>query len=754
MTTRRSLSCILPFLALAAVTAHAGPPDASPRVGTPVVAVADAPAPQRVPGADPLPSFDAVKARTPTSQARLVDRHGVELAGVRIDGNTRRLAWTLLDDISPALQAALVAGEDKRFHEHAGVDWAGLAVAAWDSMWRAADGRRARGGSTLTMQLAALLDPSLEPAPRQARTLVQKWDQMEAARSIERTWTKAQILEAYLNLVTYRGELVGIGAAAHGLFGKAPSGLDARESAILVALVRAPGASAAVVAQRACAVALAAESGAPCEAIRARASVALAGGYRPVPRPGAAPHLAVKLLRAGAPVVATTLDATLQAFAARTLRDHLADLAQRNVEDGAVVVLDNATGDVLAWVGSSGALSRAPEVDGVTAPRQAGSTLKPFLYARALDERLLTAASLVDDSPLAIATARGVYAPQNYDRDFHGSVSVRTALAGSLNVPAVRTAELVGIARVHEDLRALGLTTLTEDAEHYGAALALGGADVTLLALANAYRALANGGAWTPSRVRQDDAAGASPRRVFRAEAAFIVTDIIADRGARAGTFGLDNPLATRVWSAAKTGTSKDMRDNWCVGFTQRYTIGVWVGNFSGAPMHDVSGIAGAAPVFRDLVHFLHRDMPSTPPRAPAGVTAQQVSFDPAVEATRREWFVRGTAMASVRAVARADADVATLAPRIRYPASDTLIALDPDIPAGHQRVVFAAAPGTSGLRWRIGGDLLDGQGARVSWTPVPGRHRLVLEDGAGTALASVDFEVRGSRAAPGVAAQ
>ena len=166
-----------------------------------------------------------------------------------------------------------------------------------------------------------------------------------------------------------------------------------------------------------------------------------------------------------------------------------------------MVALDNASGDVIAYVGSSGERSAAARVDGVMAPRQAGSTLKPFLYALALDARLLTAASLVDDSPLSIATARGLYAPQNYDREFHGLVSVRTALGSSLNVPAVRTLGLVGLDRFHDALQRLGIDTLAEPAEHYGAALALGGADVTLLALTNAYRALANRGAWSPTQV-------------------------------------------------------------------------------------------------------------------------------------------------------------------------------------------------------------------------------------------------------------
>jgi len=674
--------------------------------------------------------------------APLLDRHGIELGQVRVDATVRRLDWTPLAEISPALQAALIAGEDKRFYAHAGVDWPGLAVAAWDSLWRATDGRRVRGGSTLTMQLAALLDPGLRAAGSEPRAIGQKWDQIAAAQALERAWSKAEILEAYLNLVAYRGELVGIRAASRGLFGKAPAGLDAREAAILVALLRAPGAQPAMVAQRACAVATAAGSDSPCEAIRARASVALAGGYRAAPHAGSAPHLAAKLAWTGAAALVTTLDAELQRFAVRALHARLTDLAGRGAEDGAIVILDNASGDVLAYVGSSGKLSRAPAVDGAAAPRQAGSTLKPFLYARAIDDRVLTAASLVDDSPLAIATTRGAYVPQNYDRSFHGAVSVRAALAGSLNVPAVRTAELIGVARVYDDLRDLGFDTLIEDADHYGAALALGGADVTLVALTNAYRALANGGVWGPTRLRRGAPHDVEPRRVFRPEAAFIVADILADRGARAGTFGLDNPLATRVWSAVKTGTSKDMRDNWCVGFTSRYTVGVWVGNFSGAPMHDVSGIAGAAPLFRDLVHYLHRDDPSAVPHAPPGVVAQRVTFEPPIEPPRREWFVRGTAMSAVRAVT--SDDEAALTPRIRYPAPGTLVALDPDIPPGHQRVLFVAAPGTPELRWRIDGELLDSTGPRVAWPPVGGRHHVVLEDARGAALASVDFEVRG----------
>ena len=705
-------------------------------------------------GAAALPAFTDVKAGYVSSEAVLLDRHGVPLAEIRVNANVRQLDWVTLSDVSPALSAALIAAEDKRFYTHDGVDWPGMAVAAWDSLWRSADGRRPRGGSTLTMQLAGLLDPSLRPDGFDPRTLAQKWDQAEAARALERTWSKAQILEAYLNLSSFRGELKGLRAATQGLFGKAPAGVDAREAAILVALLRAPGARPALVAQRACIVAVAVTPDAACEPIRALASVALAGGYRLPPRWNLAPHLATRMLKVPGEQVTTTLDASLQSYAIDTLRDHLSELAARGVEDGAVVVLDNATGDVLAYVGSSGELSSAAEVDGVVAPRQAGSTLKPFLYALAFDRKLLTAASLVDDSPLAIATARGVYVPQNYDRGFHGSVSVRTALASSLNVPAVRTLELVGLDRFHDTLRALGFDTLTQPDDYYGAALALGGADVTLLALTNAYRALANGGVVSRTRMLvSTDSAQA--QRVYGAAASFVVTDILADRSARAATFGLENPLATRVWSAAKTGTSKDMRDNWCIGYTSRYTVGVWVGNFSGAPMRDVSGVTGAAPIWRDTVHWLHRAEVSARPIAPAGVTQQVVAFDPSIESERREWFVGGTAMDRVRANhphGDDDNGATAVTPRIRYPAPGTIIALDPDIPAAYQRVAFVASPVVTGTRWKLDETEVPDRHGRALWAPTPGPHTLVLEDARGFALSRVEFEVRGSLASASVA--
>jgi penicillin-binding protein 1C len=195
------------------------------------------------------PGFEEVKKAHRSSEAILLDRHGEVLHELRVDGSGRRLAWVKLEDISPVLIKALVQAEDRRFFEHKGVDWRALAGAAVERVW----GRGRRGGSTLTMQLAAHLEPSLKPQGSR-RTLAQKIDQLSLARQLERYWSKNQILEAYLNLVTFRGEMIGVGAAARGIFGKAPGGLDEEEAALLVTLLRSPKAETEAVARRTCAL--------------------------------------------------------------------------------------------------------------------------------------------------------------------------------------------------------------------------------------------------------------------------------------------------------------------------------------------------------------------------------------------------------------------------------------------------------------------------------------------------------------------
>jgi penicillin-binding protein 1C len=682
-----------------------------------------------------IPSFEEVRSRTRPSDAVLLDRNGLVIHEARVESRFRRLEWAALGDISPALRRAVIRAEDRRFYRHGGADWISMASALLGSL--RADGLR--GASTITMQLAARLLAELGPSGGR-RTLRQKVRQIRAALALERQWSKDEILEAYLNLVSFRGELEGIGAAAAGLFQKAPQGLDERESVVLAALIRAPNAPAGQVGARA--RALAADLSLRCDPDEIDALVArtLGRAYSIRPRVALAPHVAQRLL---APAAAggerpaslrTTLDAGLQRFVLETLRRQLYDLSSQNVSDGAVLVVENAGGRVLAYVGNAGNNSRAVHVDGVRARRQAGSTLKPFLYAAALERRLLTAATLIDDSPLEIPVAGGIFRPKNYDRLFRGPVTVRVALASSLNVPAVRTLNLLGVEPFVGKLASLGFGDLAR-ADFYGPSLALGSADVTLWELVGAYRCLASGGLMGPMTLLAGDRREPA-RRVIDAGAAFIVSDILADREGRSRTFSLESPLATRFWTAVKTGTSTDMRDNWCIGYSERYTVGVWTGNFSGEPMWNVSGVTGAAPVWVEVMNYLHRDLASGPPAAPAGVTRRRVRM---ADSGRPwdEWFMAGTETDRIMPVSPAAGC------RIAYPADGTVIALDPDIPPEEQKVFFEARPASPGLRWLLNGREVGRAGRLQLWAPQRGAYRLALVDGADRTLDTITFVVR-----------
>ena len=732
-----------------------------------------------------IPSFSQVKQEFASSESILLDRDGVELHRLRTNPNIRRGQWVALEDISPALQTAMVFSEDKRFYEHSGVDWKAVSAAAWGNLWN----EKTRGASTLSMQLVGLVNEDLRRG-QQRRTLLQKFGQAVSAQKLDAQWEKSEILEAYLNLVPFRGEIVGIDALSRTLFGKAAHGLNAREAAIAAALVRAPNATPPAVAQRACGL-LAQLQNVPrtpllCDSLSLFATGAMQRKAWS-PSEGIAPHVAQRLLagqQASGGSVRSTLSAPLQRYAAEQLRQTMHELTGRNVRDGAIVVLDNATGEVLAWVGASASTSSAPQVDYVLALRQPGSTLKPFLYAQAIAERRLTAASLLDDSAAAIPTQSGLYVPKNYDRHFRGWVSLRQAMASSLNVPAVRTIGMVGVNRFAEQLQRLGIS-LSHTGDYYGYSLALGSAEMSLLQLSNAYRALANGGRYSETRIlfqpdQQQAAASTSQpaskpalqpafRQALDARASFIVSHILSDNNARIPTFGSNSVLHTRFWSAVKTGTSKDMRDNWALGYSERYTVGVWVGNAQGQAMWDVSGTTGAAPIWASVMRYLHRSTPSRPPQPPAGLVRTRVEFGssasspasaPALKAgiassnnaepARMEWFIQGTEQTSfVRSQQKPNPATA----HILNPVHGSLLALDPDIPPKRQRLMLRASAGASAnSRWLID-DKLVGKGATVPWMPWPGKHRITLQSANGQTLHEVQIEVRGALVKPGHAA-
>jgi penicillin-binding protein 1C len=677
-----------------------------------------------------MPTFEQVRVAHHRTESVLLDRHAEVIQELRTDSSARRLEWAPLSAVSPALVSSVLFSEDRHFYEHDGVRWLSLGRAAIG--WFRSD---MRGASTITMQLASQLDAGLRPTT-QHRTILQKWRQIRSARALERRWSKEQILEAYLNLVSFRGELQGLAAAAEGLFGKQVHGITDMESVILTALLRSPNAEPAQVIRRAGALSEAMNLRLDKAELSRRAGECLSHPYYIRPQASFAPIVAQKLFReAGkqggrAPDrIASTLDRSLQQYAADALARHLIAVRDQNVRDGAAIVVENRSGEVLAYVGNTGDQASARYVDGIQALRQAGSTLKPFLYGSAFDRRILTAASLLDDSPLEIPIAGSVYRPENYDKQFRGPVTARIALASSLNVPAVKTLNLIGVESGLRVLRAAGFDALHAD-DFYGASLALGAADVSLWQLTNAYRCLANGGRWTPLKLRPVLPADAPERTVFSPEAAYIVASILSDRESRSQTFNLESPLSTRFWTAVKTGTSKDMRDNWCIGFSADYTVGVWAGNFSGEPMWNVSGITGAAPVWVEIMNWLYRERTSAAPEPPANLLF-------AASPSRREWFIRGTEMAVVPGEPKAIC-------RIVYPPAGAIVALDPDIPAEEQKLFFEAQPKSPELQWLLDGKPIGAAGALMLWTPVRGKHTLTLVDASNRTLDSISFEIRG----------
>jgi penicillin-binding protein 1C len=678
-----------------------------------------------------VPSFASVRAAYEPSDAWLLDRHGVVIASMRIRYDVRRLAWVPLADVSPALVIATVEGEDRHFWRHHGVDWRSVAGAARDQLIH----HQRRGASTITMQLATLLRG--RRADRGLREWLEKLEQARIALSLERSWTKPQILEAYLNLLGYKGELQGIGAAAARLAGKTPDGLTGPESVVLAALLPDPGAASRRVIARACARGRELRPAVDCAAVRLAAQEILTANAV-MASDSLAPQLAHELLRVPGERLRSSLDARTQRLTRDIVRSHISALSDHNVRDGAALVVDNATGEVLAYVSSAAPESRGGDVDGVRAPRQAGSTLKPFLYQLALERRYLTAASLLADSPLSLDTASGVYIPQDYDHDFKGLVSVRTALASSLNVPAVRTLVLVGVEAYRDRLNALGYNGIKREGSYYGYSLALGSAEVTVWQQAQAYRTLARGGEWSPLTLTPDGAPP-NPQRLLAPDATFVVGDILGDPAARSLTFGLDSHLDTNFWTAVKTGTSEDMRDNWCIGFSRQFTVAVWVGNYDGDSMRDVSGVSGAAPIWHDIMAALQSGLVSEEPAPPPGVTAGLTSFSPPVEPSRREWYLSGTTpgSGSVAVVP------ATVRPSIQSPANGMIIAIDPDIPAGRQRVLITVSGARPGMFLMLNDRQLGPAVRDRLWQPRPGAYYLTLEDASGRRLDRVLFRVR-----------
>ncbi|MFN3198942.1 MAG: penicillin-binding protein 1C [Bradymonadia bacterium] len=534
---------------------------------------------------------------------RIRDRHG-QLLREAVNADGHRARWTPLNEISPLAIQATIAVEDHRFYAHDGVDPSAVIRAIKQNV---SEGRIVSGASTLTMQLARLV----KPHPRSF------WNKMvEAfhARRIEQTLGKDEILEQYLNRAPYGSGAIGIEAASLRYFGKPSMHLSLAEAALVAGLPQGPGYlnplrhperaknRQLTVLRRML------EEGLVSQQSHDRA-LNTPLRYVQAPTQPMALHFTDAVIEQHRALMRdggdfdTTLDLALQRDVEAMVRDHVAHLKDRGLTNAAVVVLDNDQCEVLAMVGSADYWgSDDGAVNGAMALRQPGSTLKPFTYALAFEQGY-SPASIVPDVETWYEDPTGQrYSPQNYHKTYLGPVMMGEALARSLNVTAIRTAQLVGAERLLDRLKAAGFDSLNESIDHYGLGITLGNGEVTLLELARAYAMFPRGGHACTPRMLKHAAGGEATQQVFDPVVSALITDVLADERLRALAFGTNNALMLGFPVAVKTGTTENWRDSWAVGFTGQYTVAVWGGDFENRPMHSLAGMAGAGPLFHRVM--------------------------------------------------------------------------------------------------------------------------------------------------------
>ena len=680
------------------------------------------------------------------------DRNGLPL-GTLLTRDQEHTVAVPLSAISPTFLNAVIAAEDSRYRSHGPVDYLAIARAAWQAV-------RSRhvvsGASTVTMQLARMVRPT-------PSTLAGKFVQIWTAWRLAAGMSKDEILSAYVNRVPMGGNVYGVEAAARTYLGVPAASLDLAQASLLAAIPNDPNGlhpyehwGALKVRQRYVLERMLKDG--YITAYQARRAPEEQVALRPR-RQGivAAPHFLFWLagqLPDGTAKVRTTIDRGLQQFVETQVVQVLSSLSSRNVHHAAVLVVDNHTGQVLAYVGSPDYFSEVQmgRNDGVQALRQPGSALKPFLYQLALENRTIHPNTILADVPAHYAIPGGLlYSPVDYNGTYQGPVRVRLALADSLNVPAVRVLSMVGVGSFLDRLHELGFSHLTRSPDYYGLGLTLGGGEVSLWELTRAYVALAHCGR-TTDLVTSMNAQTSLPATSIGEPAAWeLVTDILSDSHARAKAFGLGSVLDMPFPAAVKTGTSSDFRDTWTVGFTSDYTVGVWVGNFNGEPMHSVSGVTGAAPLWNRIMLHLHEDRDPQPFAAPGGLHLEPIcattGLKPRPDCSSVVYeYLYAEDLAAYRAPSPADLpreydewmsnQSVSQGPsrlRILFPHEGDVFVLYPNqstFAAEQQAIEFRAAVRTSkAVRWSLNGHTIDSQErGRALWSLRAGTWTLRLQ--------------------------
>ncbi|MBU0704665.1 MAG: PBP1A family penicillin-binding protein [Chloroflexi bacterium] len=630
-----------------------------------------------------LPSPDRLYERAAAPSTRIYDRRGRLLYEI-LDPHSGAHTPITLDGVPPACANATIATEDASFYDNPGVDFWAILRALWINIQ---GGEILSGGSTITQQLTRNL--LLSPEERVEISLERKLRESILAYRLARTYSKDEILTLYLNETYYGNLAYGLEAAARTYFAKSASDLDLAECALLAGLPQSPAGynplenPTAAQDRQSVVLGLMVKHGYVSQG-EADLAVNEDLSFAAAPFPIEAPHFVMyvrgqlerefglEAIYTQGLQVHTTLDLDAQDTAWRIVRYRLAQLADaqpaRNVNNAAVVVMDPRTGELLAMVGSPDYFD--PQIDGAVngtvTLRQPGSSIKPVTYGAAFDPTRpnpstgsgrgpLTAATMMVDVRTAFVTREGdPYVPRNYDRQWHGPVLLREALASSYNLVAVKVLDYVGLEEMTRLARAMSITTF-DDAGRFGLALTLGGGEVRLLELTAAYGAFANTGyRIEPVTIaRVEDSSGrvlkvweaAEGERVLDERVAYLITDILSDNLARAPSFGEGSALRLSRPAAAKTGTTTDWRDNWTVGYTPDLVVGVWAGNADNSPMNHVSGVTGAAPIWHDVMEELLKGRPAREFAEPDGMTRVEVCADsglpPVQEVEIRDWRLR-----------------------------------------------------------------------------------------------------------------
>lgn len=637
--------------------------------------------------------------------------------------NTTYLNYWNVQDVLPLyripdlLQKMFIAAEDANFYSHSGVDWKARAAALYQNIRSA---KVVRGASSLTEQVVRMIYP-------RPRTVFSKIVEGIDAVRLERRFSKQAILEFYLNQVPYAANRRGIAQAARYYFSKSPDRLSVREMTALAVLVRAPSSLDLYRyperIDRRVAVQLEKfkERGIISEDEYRTASQERLHLSRPSLNISAQHFLnyvSGQSLPAGGAVM-TTLDGALQEKIRRMTRGRLKDMKRRRAANAAVLVLDRRTGSVLAWVSESLNPDTAA-YDAVLVPRQPASAQKPFLYALALSKGW-TAATKIKDAPFSRAVGQGVHHFKNYSRTHYGDVTLRQALGNSLNIPALKTIEFVGIDTYFAFLRRLGFSHFSKPAGFYREGLALGNAEVTLFELTRAYLMLANNGVLMPVRVFEMQENLEKPERILPETAASLIGNILSDPMARRLEFGSDSVLNFPVQTAVKTGTSTDYRDAWAMGYNADYAAGVWMGNLTYDPMTEVTGSLGPALLLRSVFTELNR-MKQTGP----------LYLSPRLEQRKigeiTEYF---------------DPDVEEMPPPeaddivISTPEDGIMLAVDPRVPAEYQEYRFSLntlPPGARAVWYLNEKKLAETDAVSFFWRLERGSHtvraQIILPDG------------------------